>query len=73
MRAITEDTPEVEIRESVLRVGLSPEGAGPWPVDWSAVWAGALAAIAAALLLGLVGIAIGAHQLGPGDREVEKT
>jgi hypothetical protein len=71
MRAITEDTPEVEIRESVLRVGLSHQGAGPWPVDWSAVWAGALAAIAAALIFGLVAIAVGAHQLGPGDRIVK--
>jgi hypothetical protein len=36
----------------------------PWPLSWSAVWAGTLAAIALALILGLVGIAIGAHRAG---------
>jgi hypothetical protein len=36
-----------------------------WPVYWSAVWVGALSAIAVALVIGLVGIAVGAHHLGP--------
>src|SRR6266536_3578239 len=35
-----------------------------WPVDWSAVWVGALAAIAVALVFGLAGIALGAHKMG---------
>jgi hypothetical protein len=39
-----------------------------WPVYWSAVWVGTLAAVAAALILGLIGIALGAHQLTPGQR-----
>ena len=39
-----------------------------WPVSWSAVWVGALAALAAALCLGLIGIAVGAHQVGPQAR-----
>jgi hypothetical protein len=34
----------------------------PWPV-WSAIWIGALSALAAGLLIGLIGYAIGAHQL----------
>ena len=34
----------------------------PWPV-WSAVWVGALSALAVGLLIGLIGYAIGAHQL----------
>jgi hypothetical protein len=34
---------EVDIRE-------------PWRVDWSAVWAGALASLAAALVFGLIGV-----------------
>jgi hypothetical protein len=34
----------------------------PWPV-WSAVWVGALAALATGLVIGLIGYAIGAHQL----------
>ena len=34
----------------------------PWPV-WSAVWVGALSAMAVGLVIGLIGYAIGAHQL----------
>jgi hypothetical protein len=34
----------------------------PWPV-WSAVWIGALAAIAVGLIIGLVGFAVGAHEI----------
>ena len=33
-----------------------------WPV-WSAVWIGALSALALGLVIGLIGYAIGAHQL----------
>lgn len=36
-----------------------------WPVYWSAIWVGALAALATALVFGLIGIALGAHQVGP--------
>src|SRR6202040_548300 len=36
----------------------------PWPLSWSAVWTGALAAIAMILILGLVGVAVGAHRVG---------
>jgi hypothetical protein len=35
-----------------------------WPLSWSAVWVGTLAAIALALIFGLVGIAVGAHRVG---------
>jgi hypothetical protein len=35
-----------------------------WPVDWSAVWVGALTALAVALIFGLAGIALGAHKVG---------
>jgi len=34
----------------------------PWPI-WSAVWVGALAAIAVGLIIGLIGFAVGAHQM----------
>jgi MFS family permease len=34
----------------------------PWPA-WSAVWVGALSALAVGLVIGLIGYAIGAHQL----------
>src|SRR5262245_39243314 len=33
-----------------------------WPVVWSAIWIGALAAIAVGLIFGLVGFAVGAHE-----------
>ena len=37
----------------------------PWPV-WSAIWVGALTALAVGLVIGLIGYAVGAHQLaGP--------
>jgi hypothetical protein len=35
-----------------------------WPVYWSAIWVGALSALALALIFGLIGTAIGAHQIG---------
>jgi hypothetical protein len=38
----------------------------PWPVSWSAVWVGALAALAATVVFGLIGIAIGANVMGTG-------
>ncbi|PWU24488.1 MAG: hypothetical protein C5B48_06115 [Candidatus Rokuibacteriota bacterium] len=39
-----------------------------WPVCWSAIWVGALAALALALILGLAGISIGAYRVGPSAR-----
>jgi hypothetical protein len=35
----------------------------PWPVAWSSVWVGALTAVATSLIIGLIGYALGAHQL----------
>ena len=34
----------------------------PWPI-WSAVFVGALSALAVGLIIGLIGYAVGAHQL----------
>ena len=34
----------------------------PWPI-WSAVWVGALSALALGLIIGLIGFAVGAHQM----------
>jgi hypothetical protein len=42
-----------------------------WPVYWSAIWVGALAALAVALIIGLIGIAVGAHEVGPGHRTLD--
>lgn len=36
----------------------------PWPLSWSAVWVGTLAAVALALIFGLVAIVLGAHRVG---------
>ena len=34
-----------------------------WPVAWSSVWVGALAAVVTSLIIGLIGYAIGAHEV----------
>lgn len=41
-----------------------------WPVDWSGIWVGALSALAAVLVFGLIGVAVGAHLIGPEHRVV---
>ena len=55
----------VRVEETAVLYG-EPVGIAGWRVYWSAVWVGALAAIALGLVFGLVGTAIGAHQAGPG-------
>lgn len=42
-----------------------------WPVSWTAVWVGALSAVAAVLVLGLIGIAVGAQVMNGETRWVE--
>jgi hypothetical protein len=42
-----------------------------WPMNWSAIWVGTLASLAAVLVFGLVGIAVEAHLLGPDHRVVD--
>ena len=39
-----------------------------WPVYWSAIWVGALAAIALVIVFGLVSAAVGAHEIGTGSQ-----
>jgi hypothetical protein len=34
-----------------------------WPVSWSAIWVGALAALAVGLIIGFIGTAVGAHEV----------
>ena len=53
--------------EEVTMVTYGDEGVelrAAWSLSWSAVWVGTLAAIALALIFGLVGIAAGAHRVG---------
>jgi len=42
-----------------------------WPVNWSAVWVGALASLAAVAVFGLIGTALGMHLVGPEHRVVD--
>jgi hypothetical protein len=39
-----------------------------WPVSWSAVWVGTLTALAVLVVFGLIGVAVGAHLVGPSSR-----
>ena len=48
--------------------GVSTDTSRPWIVNWTGIWVGALAALATALILGLIAIAVGAHEVGPGAR-----
>ena len=57
-------TPDVYIEEHSVVIAPGGVTTRAWPVYWSAVWVGALAALALGLLFGLTGIAIGAHQVG---------
>lgn len=43
----------------------------PWPVNWSGVATGALGSIAGVVILGLIGVAVGAHLTGPENRVVD--
>jgi hypothetical protein len=68
MSAIAEPIMSVDVRETAMHIGMSTDGSQPWIVNWTGIWVGALAALATALIFGLVAIAVGAHQLGPGAR-----
>src|SRR5262245_558631 len=71
MSAGTLDGISAEPQRGEARVEVVTEKWVAWPIDWSAVWAGALAALAAVVVFGLVGIAVGAHLLGPEHRVVD--
>jgi hypothetical protein len=47
---------------------VRPPGREYWPINWSAIWVGALSALAVALIISLFAAAVGAHQLGPGGK-----
>ena len=56
---------ETNPREATI---IRPDAWVHWPVHWSGIWVGALAALATALIIGLVAIALGAHQMSPTPR-----
>ena len=57
-------SPEVYVEEHNVIIAPGGFATKAWPVNWSAVWAGALTALAVGLIFGLIGTAIGAHQVG---------
>ncbi len=46
-------------------VGMGRPASAAWPVSWSAIWVGTLSMLAMALIIGLIAIALGAHEVGP--------
>jgi hypothetical protein len=68
MAVIQEPVIAVDVRETAMRLAMSTEASQPWIVNWSGIWIGTLAALATALILGLIAIAVGAHEVGPGAR-----
>lgn len=57
-------SPEVYIEEHNVVIAPGGIATKAWPVYWTAIWAGALSALAVGLIFGLIGTAIGAHQVG---------
>src|SRR3954452_3490321 len=60
--------PNVETQRREVISEVEHETWAHWPVRWTAVWVGTLAAVTAVLLFGLIGIALGAQVLNPDQR-----
>ena len=56
----------IEVEE--VHVFAGDEVRRAWPVSWSGVWVGALTSFAGLVLLGLIGVALGSHLIGPSPR-----
>ena len=61
MAVIQEPVIAVDVRETAMHLAVSTDTSRPWIVNWTGIWVGALAALATALILGLIAIAVGAH------------
>ena len=57
-------SPDVYVEEHNVIITPSGMATKAWPVYWSAIWVGALSALAVGLIFGLIGTAVGAHQVG---------
>lgn len=57
-------SPDVYVEEHNVIIAPGGVGTKAWPIYWSAIWTGALTALALALMFGLIGTALGAHQVG---------
>jgi hypothetical protein len=68
---VRDDVAAFERREAAVARDVPEDTWIAWPISWSAVWVGALASFSLVVLLGFVGIAIGAHLLDPEKRVVD--
>jgi uncharacterized membrane protein YeaQ/YmgE (transglycosylase-associated protein family) len=57
-------SPDVYVEEHNVIIAPGGMATKAWPVYWSAIWVGALAALAVGLIFGLIGTSVGAHQVG---------
>ena len=71
MRSAPAEGGSVDVRRSEVVTEYEHEKWTHWPINWSAVWVGTLAAIAVLLLFGLIGLALGVHAVGPQNRVVD--
>jgi hypothetical protein len=72
---ITTHENRIKMEELEGAHSVAASAAGPhwveWPVNWSAVSVGSLAAVAAIIVFGLIGTALGFHLVGPENRIVD--
>lgn len=59
------------VRQQDVLVEVEYERWSQWPVYWNAVWVGGLSALAAVIVFGLIGVALGAHLIDPEYRVVD--
>lgn len=71
MATATPDGLHQDTRRSEVATETYHEKWAHWPVNWSAIWVGALAAIVALLVFGLIGLAVGAPLIGTESRVVD--
>src|SRR5271166_2008758 len=61
----------MEATREIVNGPVTEETWVQWPVCWSAVWVGALSALAALVVFGLAGVALGLHVTGASGRIVD--
>src|SRR5437016_1268280 len=59
-----------EARRETTTMMMDSEAPVAWTISWGSVWVGALTGLAAILLFGLIGMALGAHKVGTDARIV---
>lgn len=71
MATMQEEMLQREVRRDSVVSEAEYERWVHWPVNWSAAWVGALAALAAIVVFGLIGIAIGMQSIDSSSRIVD--